>query len=301
MIAQILATLLPVFLIAGCGTLYGRYRSPDIRGLNTLNMELFVPMLIFAVLADQKAPLQDYASLALAAVVVVLGSGLVLWPLARWLRLDLKTFLPPMMFNNSGNMGIPLIVLAFGDQALPAAVVLFIIEMLLHFSVGLYMLSPHTPLWRLLRMPIVLASIAGLAFNLGGIPLPGWLLEALDMLGGVCIPLMLFALGVRMLDIDFSDWKIGVLGAVLCPLSGLVLAAPMIIWLDLSGLQAASLWVFAALPPAVLNYLVAEQYRQEPHKVASLVLIGNLGSLIVMPLVLALIFSYQLVTPAGGG
>lgn len=301
MIAQILATLLPVFLIAGCGTLYGRYRSPDIRGLNTLNMELFVPMLVFAVLADQQAPLQDYAALALAAAVVVLGSGLVLWPLARWLRLDLKTFLPPMMFNNSGNMGIPLIVLAFGDQALPAAVVLFIVEMLLHFSVGLYMLSPHTPLWRLLRMPIVLASLAGLAFNLGGIPLPGWLLEALDMLGGVCIPLMLFALGVRMLDIDFSDWKTGVLGAVLCPLSGLVLAAPMIIWLDLSGLQAASLWVFAALPPAVLNYLVAEQYRQEPHKVASLVLIGNLGSLVVMPLVLGLVFSYQLVTPAGAG
>ncbi|WP_304524921.1 AEC family transporter [Halomonas sp. I5-271120] len=301
MIAQILATLLPVFLIAGCGTLYGRYRSPDIRGLNTLNMELFVPMLVFAVLADQQAPLQDYAALALAAAVVVLGSGLVLWPLARWLRLDLKTFLPPMMFNNSGNMGIPLIVLAFGDQALPAAVVLFIVEMLLHFSVGLYMLSPHTPLWRLLRMPIVLASLAGLAFNLGGIPLPGWLLEALDMLGGVCIPLMLFALGVRMLDIDFSDWKTGVLGAVLCPLSGLVLAAPMIVWLDLSGLQAASLWVFAALPPAVLNYLVAEQYRQEPHKVASLVLIGNLGSLVVMPLVLGLVFSYQLVTPAGAG
>ncbi len=69
----------------------------------------------------------------------------------------------------------------------------------------------------------------------------------------------------------------------------------------LSGLQAASLWVFAALPPAVLNYLVAEQYRQEPHKVASLVLIGNLGSLVVMPLVLGLIFSYQLVTPAGAG
>ncbi|WP_458524583.1 AEC family transporter [Onishia taeanensis] len=301
MIAQILATLLPVFLIAGCGTLYGRYRSPDIRGLNTLNMELFVPMLVFAVLADQQAPLQDYASLALAAVVVVLGSGLVLWPLARWLRLDIKTFLPPMMFNNSGNMGIPLIVLAFGQEALPAAVVLFIVEMLLHFSVGLYMLSPHTPLWRLLRMPIVLASLAGLVVNLGGVPLPGWLLEALDMLGGVCIPLMLFALGVRMLDIDFSDWKTGVLGAVLCPLSGLVLAAPMVIWLELSGLQAASLWVFAALPPAVLNYLVAEQYRQEPHKVASLVLIGNLGSLIVMPVVLGLVFGHQLVAPAGAG
>jgi predicted permease len=292
MTAQILATLLPVFLISGCGTLYGRFRTPDIRGLNTLNMELFVPMLVFAVLADGQAPLEEYAKLALGGVVIVLGSGLVLWPVVKWLKLNPKTFLPPMMFNNSGNMGIPLLLLAFGESALPAAVVLFIVEMLLHFSVGLYMLRPGTSLWRLLRMPIVLASIAGLAVNLSGLQLPGWLLEALHMLGGVCIPLLLFALGVRMLDIDFGDWKTGLLGAVLCPLSGLVLAAPLVWLLDLGGLQAAALWVFAALPPAVLNYLVAEQYRQEPHTVASLVLIGNLGSLIVMPVVLGLVFVY---------
>ncbi|WP_136066871.1 AEC family transporter [Modicisalibacter radicis] len=291
MLAKILSTLLPVFLIAGCGTLYGRFRTPDIRGLNTLNMELFVPMLVFAVLADRQAPLEEYASLALAAAAIVLGSGLLLWPLASVLGLNRRTFLPPMMFNNTGNMGIPLLVLAFGEAALPAAVVVFIVEMLLHFSVGLYMLDPRTPWWRLLRMPIVLASLAGLAVNLSGIQLPGWLLEALDMLGGVSIPLMLFALGVRMLDVDFSDWRMGVLGAVACPASGLVLAWPLIVWLDLAGLQAATLWVFAALPPAVLNYLVAEQYRQEPHTVASLVLIGNLGSLVVMPIVLAVLFA----------
>lgn len=291
MLAQILSTLLPVFLIAGCGTLYGRFRTPDIRGLNTLNMELFVPMLVFAVLADRQAPLQEYARLAFAATVIVLGSGVLLWPLAKLLRLNMRTFLPPMMFNNTGNMGLPLLVLAFGEAALPAAVVLFIIEMLLHFSAGLHILDPRTPLWRILRMPIVLASLAGLGVNLGSVPLPDWLLEALNMLGGVSIPLMLFALGVRMLDIDFSDWKIGVLGAVVCPASGLILAWPLIAWLDLQGLQASALWVFAALPPAVLNYLLAEQYRQEPHKVASLVLIGNLGSLIVMPIVLACIFA----------
>lgn len=292
MTAKILSTLLPVFLIAGCGTLYGRFRAPDIRSINTLNMELFVPMLVFAVLADGQAPLEEYAGLAIAGAVIVIGSGVLLWPVVKWLKLSPKTFLPPMMFNNSGNMGVPLLLLAFGEAALPAAVVLFIVEMLLHFSLGLYMLSPHTPLWRILRMPIMLASIAGLAVNLLGIPLPSWLLEAMHMLGGVCIPLLLFALGVRMLGIDFGDWKTGMLGALLCPLSGLVLAVPLIWLFELTGLQAAALWVFAALPPAVLNYLVAEQYRQEPHKVASLVLIGNLGSLLVMPVVLALIFTY---------
>ncbi|WP_163559756.1 AEC family transporter [Halomonas sp. NO4] len=292
MTSQILATLLPVFLIAACGTLYGRLRTPDISNLNTLNMELFVPMLVFAVLADGQAPLEEYVKLALAGAVVVLGSGLLLWPLVRWLGLEVKTCLPPMMFNNSGNMGIPLLLLAFGEAALPAAVVLFIVEMMLHFTVGLYMLSPRTSLRRLLRLPIMLASLAGLGVNLAGVPLPAWLLEALHMLGGVSIPLLLFALGVRMLDVDFSAWKTGLLGAVLCPLSGLILAWPMILWLEISGLQAAALWVFAALPPAVLNYLVAEQYRQEPHTVASLVLIGNLGSLVVMPVVLALVFQF---------
>lgn len=291
MLAQILSTMLPVFLIAGCGALYGRYRTPDIQGLNILNMELFVPMLVFAVLADQQAPLQEYTSLALAATVVVLGSGIVLYPVARVLKLNLKTFLPPMMFNNSGNMGIPVLVLAFGEAALPAAVVLFVVEMLLHFTVGIYMLDPHTSILRRLRLPVIMASIAGLAVNFGGVPMPDWLLETLNMLGGVCIPLMLFTLGVRMLDVDFGDWKLGMLGAIACPASGLILAWPMIAILDLPGLQIAALWVFAAMPSAVLNYMLAEQYQQEPEKVASLVLISNLGSLVVMPVVLGLVFA----------
>ncbi len=291
MLGQILSTMLPVFLITGCGALYGRYRSPDIKGLNVLNMELFVPLLVFAVLADQQAPLQEYARLALGATVVVLGSGILLYPLAKVLKLNLKTFLPPMMFNNSGNMGIPVLLLAFGDAALPAAIVLFIVEMLLHFSVGLYMLDPHTSIIQRLKLPIVFACVAGLAVNLSGIALPDTLLDSMNMLGEVCIPLMLFALGVRMLDIDFNDWKLGLLGAIACPASGLLLAWPLIAVLDLPGLQAASLWVFAALPPAVLNYMVAEQYQQEPHTVASLVLLSNLGSLVVMPIVLGLVFA----------
>lgn len=80
-------------------------------------------------------------------------------------------------------------------------------------------------------------------------------------------------------------------GAIACPVSGLVVAWPLISILHLPGLQVAALWVFAAMPPAVLNYMLAEQYQQEPHKVASLVLISNLGSLVVMPIVLGLVFT----------
>ncbi|UYG00473.1 MULTISPECIES: AEC family transporter [unclassified Halomonas] len=292
MTGHILATLLPVFLIAAAGALYGRLRTTNIATLNTLNMELFVPLLVFAVLADRQAPLADYAWLGGAAALVVLGSGALLWPLAGRLKLDRRVFLPSMMFNNSGNMGIPLLVFAFGEAALPAAVVVFIVEMLLHFSVGIYMVDARASIARTLRMPIVAASIAGLVVNGAGIDLPGWLLEAMHMLGEVCIPLMLFALGVRLLEVDLGEWRTGLLGALLCPLSGLVIALPLMAVLPLDSLQLATLLVFAALPPAVLNYLVAEQYDAEPQRVASLVLIGNLGSLVVMPLVLGATFAF---------
>ncbi|MES9888760.1 MAG: AEC family transporter, partial [Candidatus Sedimenticola sp. 6PFRAG1] len=107
------------------------------------------------------------------------------------------------------------------------------------------------------------------------------------MLGQIAIPLMLFALGVRLIHIDWSAWRIGMIGAVICPLSGLVIAIPMGLMLGLSDLQFAMLVVFGALPPAVLNYMVAERYGQEPQNVASIVMLGNLASVLVIPVVLA--------------
>jgi hypothetical protein len=193
-----------------------------------------------------------------------------------------------MMFNNSGNMGLPLALLAFGEAAVPAAVVLFIVEMLLHFTLGIYMLDRRLHLFDLLRMPMILATILGLL--VGGFDLPLWqpLYVMIRMMGDVAIPLLLFSLGVRLTSISFRDWHLGAAGAVLCPASGMLMAWLLLSVFDLPPLQQSLLIIFGALPPAVLNYLVAEQYQQEPDKVASIVMLGNLGSLVVMPLALAL-------------
>lgn len=291
MLIEILATMASVLVIAGIGTLYGYFRSSDLGTLNKLNLELFAPLLVFAVLAKQTTSLSEYAELVLAATAVVLGSGAILFPVAKGLNLQVKTFLPPMMFKNSGNMGMPLLILSFGEDILPIAVILSIVGMLLHFSVGLFMLDPKSSILQRLKIPLVFASAAGLVVNIADVYVPAWLLESAELLGGVCIPLMLFSMGVRMIDLDLSGWRLGLLGAIACPAAGTAMAWPMIALLDISGIHAAALWVFAALPPAVMNYMVAEQYRQEPHKVASLVLLSNLGSLIVMPVVLGLVFA----------
>ncbi|MFT5720630.1 MAG: putative permease [Motiliproteus sp.] len=283
---RIFLTVFPLFVIVLCGYLYGRRHRPDIEFANHANMELFIPALIFHSMATQTFPLVQYQQLALGAVVVVLGSGLLLYPVARLLKLNLKTFLPPMMFSNCGNMGIPLIVLAFGEQALPAAVILFIVENSLHMSVGALILNRQTRLLQLLKMPMILATIAGIGWSLSGWVLPQAIALPVQMLGQISIPLMLFTLGIRIVEVGLKNWHQGVLGAILCPLSGVLIVLALQPWLGLGGQQFAILLVFGALPPAVLNYMMAERYQQEPHQVASIVLLGNLGSLVIIPLVL---------------
>jgi predicted permease len=278
---QVLEIVFPIFAIVLLGYLYARRYGPDMASANRLNLEIFTPALIFSVLSSEGFELARYADLAGAAVVVVLGSGLIAWPLARLLGFSQRVFLPPMMFNNSGNMGLPLALFAFGEAALPAAMVLFLVENTLHFTVGNAMLTGHVNPLRLLRMPMLVATLVGLGVAVFEVPIPGPLHASIDLLGQIAIPLMLFALGVRMTGVDLADWRIGTVGALVSPLSGLLVAVPLVQVLSLSGQQAAQLLVFAALPPAVLNFMLAERYGIAPRQVAAIVLLGNMASLAV--------------------
>lgn len=287
MLPRILAILFPIFAIVAAGYFYGRRHRPEMAVANRLNMDVFVPALVFSAMAGKSFAVADYGPLALAGLVVLLGTGVLAWPVAKVLGVQPRTFVPPMVFNNAGNIGLPLAVLTWGDDALPAAVVLFMVENTLHFSLGARFLDPSARLLMLWRIPVVAAAIAGLAVSLGKIALWEPALIAIKMLGDVSIPLLLFALGVRMTSVSFAEWRVAVSGAVLRPVAGMLLAAGMVWLLGLVGRDAAMLVVFGALPPAVLNFLFAERYHQEPERVASIVLIGNLAALVFLPLALA--------------
>jgi len=287
MLWQLISIVFPIFAIVLLGFLYARKHSPDMAAANKLNIDIFVPALVFDVLTSKTFNLVDFQSLTIAGICVVLGSAIIAWPVARFSGYQFKTFVPPMMFNNSGNLGLPLFVFAFGEKALPAAVVLFIIENTLHFSVGMKMLSSSSSLWTLFKIPILLATIAGLTVSILHFQMPALLAIPIKMLGQISIPLMLFSLGVRLIHINWQDWKIGLVGAIVSPLSGLAIAVPVGYLLDLPAQQYSLLILFGALPPAVLNFMIAERYNQQPRHVASIVMMGNLAAIIIIPMVLA--------------
>lgn len=283
---KIFTTVFPLVMIVGIGFFYAKKVSTNMEVANKINIDIFIPALIFSVLSAKSFNLVAFLQLASGALIVVLGSGLILLPFCRFLGVVPKTFLPPMMFNNSGNLGLPLIVLAFGEQALPAATILFIVGNGLHFTVGLFILNPGVNPLNILKTPTIAATLVGLVVSIAAFEVPIFLATPIELLGQISIPLMLFALGVRMTQVNFSDWKIGLWGAVLSPLSGLMMAWGAQQLLQLPDNQYRYLLVFGALPPAVLNYMVAERYQQQPQQVASIVLIGNMAALLIIPLAL---------------
>ncbi len=131
---------------------------------------------------------------------------------------------------------------------------------------------------------MMIAMMIGMLWAWLRIGLPAPVLIALKMLGEACIPLMLFALGVRMLDVRFDSWRIGMVGAMVCPVAGLLIAWCLDAVLSLAPMQRSQMYLFAALPPAVFCFIIAELHQQEPDKVASIVLLGNLAALIFVPI-----------------
>ncbi len=247
---------------------------------------VFVPALVFDVMSRRDFQVLEYQWLIVAGLMVVLGSSMTALPVGRAFRYPIRAFLPTMMFNNCGNLGLPLALLAFGEQGLEGAVILFLVSNLLHFTLGTWIFGGIVT-WRELALnPVNLATMAGLLVNFLQISLPGIILLPISMLGQIVIPFMLVSLGVRMISVKRAHLSRGIVGSVIRPVSGL-LPAMVAIWiLPLDDFQAALLILFGALPPAVLNFLFAEQYDQDPELVASLVLVGNAMSVVVLGLVL---------------
>ncbi len=281
---RILEIVVPVIAIIVLGYGIGRaWNKPDMRVVNRLNLDVFGPFLVLANLSDKSVDLISLWPLVVASALIVLGSGLLAWPFAKLSGQNPRTFVPPMMFNNCGNMGLPLALFAFGPTGVAGMVALFATSNLLHFTVGAFIVHKHAELKLLLKSPMVWATVIGAALGLTGTHLPDSVHAPMKMIGDCTIPVMLLSLGVRMLDVKREDFSNSLLGAAICPLTGLFVAGIVVGVLPMTKEQMGLVFLFGALPPAVLNFLVADYYQQEPEKVASIVLVGNIASIVFIP------------------
>ena len=290
MFSKIVSITLPIFIIVFIGFFYSRKIKPDLVGANKLVVDVALPILIFISLSAKSFDPISALSFTGASIALILLTGVMAWPISTFSGSEPQAFLPCAMFSNVGPIGIPLIALAYGPEGMASAAVLLVISNVLHFTLGAGVMSGKVD-WRMLYAnPLVWATVLGVATSEMKLELPVWLQTSCTMIGNILVPMMLMSLGARLASSQVSDVWVGIRSSVLIFIVRLA-AVFLILWLiPLQGLERGALILFACLPAAVFNFMLADKFQVQPHKVASTVIIGHIMSLVFLPIGIWLAF-----------
>jgi hypothetical protein len=287
MLAEVLSIVAPVFICAGIGAVWARSgRSFDIDMTTTLITNVTSPCLVFHTLSTlsidprQLATIVGAAVAGLAVAALIAAAVLAAWSLAQ------RSFLPALIFPNTGNMGLPLNLLAFGDGGLALAIGVFTLYSLSQFTIGVALASGRASLRALARVPIVYALPPALAFMLAGVPPPKWLASTTHLVGTITIPMMLIALGVSLVRLEVRSLGRNLALAALRLVLGFTVGVAVASAWGLDGTARGVLIIQSTMPSAVFNYLFAQRYQTAPSDVASIVVLSTALSMVTLPALL---------------
>ncbi|WP_298498853.1 AEC family transporter [uncultured Maritimibacter sp.] len=289
LVLTVIEVVAPVFLLAAIGFGWVRLgQEYRIEFVTKLAMTLGVPALIFVALMETEIEPAALTSVSLAAFFAYLGLSVVFWLVLRVMGLDMRTYLAPLIFGNTGNLGLPLCLFAFGEAGFAYAVVVFAVMAILNFTFGLWLVSGGASVLRIAKEPLVLATLLGALFLIMDWETPTFLTNALRLVGQLAIPLMLITLGVAISRLTPKG-----LGRAVALSLVKVVAAVGVGWVTASlfalpPVAFAVLVVEVATPVAVTSYLLAEKYGADSESVAGLVVTSTLMSVGALPLILAL-------------
>ncbi len=278
----------PVFLLAALGVAWDKAGwDYPVEFVTRLAMTLAVPCLIFTSLVKTEVAPSALAAISLAAFCAYGAVSLASWALVTLVGLDRGSYLAPLTFGNTGNLGLPLALFAFGAVGLDYAVVVLAVTSILIFTVGIWMVSGASNPARVLREPIFVATVLGILFLWQGWQLPLWLTSGLTLVGQMAIPLMLLTLGVAIGKLRPADIGpavlLSVIKASICGFAavavGLAFALPPI--------PFAVLVVQMITPVPVTSYLLAVRFGVDSGAVAGLVVLSSLLSVAILPIALA--------------
>lgn len=288
--SDITAVMAPVFLIAALGFGWARAELPfDSSFITTFTINVATPCLVFSTLLRLRFGSVELATVAGASVACLLLSTVVALAILRVVRLRLRVYLPALVFPNSGNMGMPLCLFAFGDTGLGLAVVFFAVLCVVQFTLGPAIAAGQLDLRSVLRTPIIYAVAFALAMQGLGLDLPRWAGNTATLLGNCAVPIMLMSLGVALARLRPSGMGRALFMSALRLALGFGVGVVVAWVLGLTGTLRGVVIMQSSMPVAVFNYLWAARFNTAPEEVAGMVLGSTVLAFALLPLLLLVV------------
>lgn len=289
--------ILPIFILIGVGVALDRVREIDLPTLSALNFYVFVPALIFIKILEAEIAPRLMLGVGLFAVAHVLA----LWGLTRitfsWKPLQSNRTVLSLgtMFFNAGNYGIPLTILAFGEEMVSVLAVVLMVQNFLSFTLGIWLLEKERRqtdgvLRRLVGIPVVHAIILALLLKWLDVTLVEQVRVPLGYLADGLIPIALLTLGVQLSRSRSSGnvLPLGILGGLRLVVSP-VIAWGLVVVFGFEAPVSTLLIVTAGLPVAVNVYILSAEYNEDADLASQGVFWTTLASAVTVAILLSLL------------
>ena len=290
LILTVLQIVAPVFLLAAIGFAWVKVGwQYEIEFVTRLAMTISVPALIFVALMKADISADTLSSLFLSSIIAYIALTIIFWIIAKLAKLDMATFWAPLIFGNTGNLGLPLAMFAFGEVGLGYAVVVFAVMAVGSFSIGVWMVSGGGSVTKIFKEPMVWATLVGALFLIQGWETPQWATNTLELMGQMAIPLMLITLGVALARLKVKTISraviLSIIKLIVCVCTAWIIGS----YFGLNDIAFAVLVVQIATPVAVTSYLLAQKYGADANEVAGLVIASTVLSVVALPVLLAVL------------
>jgi predicted permease len=285
---KLIDVLFPVFFVIGVGYYLGK-KDPkfDTTFITNFAGNIGTPAMIFYTITTTGVTLDIFIEYFIYAVIIICGFAVIGVVFLLFLKKDAITELPPLILPNTGNMGVPICLFAYGTEGLGVASAIASVIILFHFTIGVLLAKKSFSLDILIKNVPIYAIILSVIFLYFEWEVPGYIENTTFLLTYTTIFLVLMSLGIALTRLKVISWThASILGAVRV-IIGPIIGFTLIKFLGLTGFAAGVLLIQSSMPSAVLTYLVGSMYSEKRavDNVASVIVTSTLMSFITAPII----------------
>mgnify|MGYP001288619462 CR=1 FL=1 len=293
---KLLEVLFPVFFVVGIGYYLGK-KNPkiDTTFITTFAANIGSPAMIIYSLNAEFITFEVFKNYFWYYSIAILCFFIVGVFLLYLLKVkDIIRELPPLLMPNTGNLGLPLSLFAYGQSGLGVAGAISALIILFHFTVGVFLADRKFNFDVVIKSPPFYAIIISVILLYYNIKLPTFVKNTSSLLTYATIFLILMSLGIALTRLKVFSFNKALICSVGRVILGPIIGFGVIKIFNLNGFAAGVLLIQCSMPSAVLNYLVASIYSPKKivDSVASTIVVSTLMSFITIPIVVFFALKY---------
>ena len=292
---KLIEVLFPVFFIVGIGYFLGRNNPKfDTTFITNYSGNFGAPALFIFAITSSGVTYSVFSEYFIYAVIALTSFALIGVIFLFFLKKDISRELPPYFLPNTGNMGIPICLFAYGSLGMGVAAAISSLVILLHFTINIFLASKKFDIKIILKSPPTYAVIVAVFFLYFDLEMPKVVINTVMLLGYAMIVLILMSLGVSLTQLKVFSLKDSIISSIGRVIIGPIIGFLIIKIFNLSGFAAGVLLIQSAMPSAILTYLVAEMYspKKVVDNISSMIVVSTLLYLITVPIIVFISLKY---------